>query len=156
MMKKEMWSRTVLGMVIGIAISQIIALGISYAVGGTEYEPCVPELTAAVGSELTAVLVQTLLSVALGALCGAASVIWNIESWSLVRQTGTYFAILLAGMIVVGYFAYWMPRDLSGVLRYVLIFAVIFAFIWIVEYVIGRRRVRELNEELAKTHEGRK
>lgn len=46
------------------------------------------------------------------------------------------------------YFAYWMEHSIVGVLRYFGIFVFIFAIIWIVQFVIGKRNVRKMNENL--------
>lgn len=152
MTRMNIWKRALLGMPLGIAVTQIISICVSYALGGSAYYPCVPELIDAYGgNELAAAVVQLLVSMGYGALCGAASIIWDIERWSLVRRTALFFGILLAGMLTAGYTACWMPHSWSGMLRYILIFAGIFAVIWVTEYAVARKRMQELNAELAKS-----
>ena len=54
-MKKKIIMRALLGAPIGLAISTIISIAISYALGGGSYRAIVPELAADCGSELSAV-----------------------------------------------------------------------------------------------------
>ncbi len=46
------------------------------------------------GNEINAVIVQTILYGILGVGFAASSVIWEIDSWSIVKQTGIYFSII--------------------------------------------------------------
>ncbi len=51
-------------------------------------------------------------------------------------------------MLPVAYFAYWMEHSIVGFLSYFGIFVFIFAFIWIVQFAIGKHNVKRLNENL--------
>ncbi len=46
-----------------------------------------------VGSEINAVILQTVLSGMIGTVFSASSVIWEIEYWSITKQTTIYFFI---------------------------------------------------------------
>lgn len=100
------------------------------------------------GNEIHAVVLQAILCGLLGAGFAASSVIWEIETWSLIKQTGIYFMMISVIMLPIAYFAYWMEHSIVGVLRYFGIFVFIFAIIWIVQFVIGKRNVRKMNENL--------
>ena len=93
-MKKKLLLRGALGFPIGIAIGYVITICISLVWAGGYYSPCVPELAEALGSEIGAVALQALLCGLLGAGFAASSVIWEMESWSIARQTGVYFFII--------------------------------------------------------------
>ena len=92
-MKKEALLRGLLGVPLGIALGHIISLLASLGLAGGEFSPCVPSLVQAMGSEVAAVALQTGLSGLLGAAFGAGSVVWSLDHWSLVKQTGVYFLI---------------------------------------------------------------
>lgn len=66
---------------------------ISICIGDGFFYPVTPELVNKMGSELNAVLIQTGLSGIMGTGFAMASVIWEIDSWSLAKQSGIYFAI---------------------------------------------------------------
>ncbi len=149
-MKKKIIVRSVLGFPIGILIGYLITIIISLISANGYYSPCVPELITAMGNEINAVILQAVLCGLLGAGFSASSVIWNIEHWSIVKQTGIYFAIISLIMIPIAYFAYWMEHSLVGFLSYFGIFILIFIFIWIIEFIIIRRNVKKMNENLYK------
>ncbi len=147
-MKKKIVSRGILGFPIGIAIGYLISIFISFGWADGFYSPCVPELVRAMGNEINAVAFQAFLCGVVGAGFAASSVIWEIESWSIVKQTSIYFLIISVIMLPIAYFAYWMEHSLAGVFRYFGTFVLIFAFIWIVQFAIGKRNVRKMNENL--------
>lgn len=148
MMKKKAFLRGLLGFPLGLAIGYAITIAISLVFADGYYSPCVPELISVTGSEINAVLLQAVLSGILGAGFGACSVIWEMESWGLVKQTGIYFLIVSVIMLPVAYVNYWMEHSLKGFFSYFGIFAAIFAAVWIVQYTVNKRRVGKMNENL--------
>ncbi len=147
-MKKKTFLRGLLGFPLGLAIGYMITIAISLILADGYYSPCVPELISVTGSEINAVLLQAALCGILGAGFGASSVIWEIESWGLVKQTGIYFLIVSVIMLPVAYVNYWMEHSVKGFLSYFGIFAAIFAVIWIVQYTVNKRRVGKMNQNL--------
>ena len=79
-MKKAIIGRIVMGLFGGIVISYLITVGISITIGDGNYYPCVPVLTERFGNELTAVIVQTVLSAVLGAGFAGSSLIWEKDN----------------------------------------------------------------------------
>lgn len=149
-MKKKLFLRGVLGFPIGIAIGYVITICISLMWAGGHYSPCVPELAEALGSEIGAVALQALLCGLLGAGFAASSVIWEMESWSIARQTGVYFLIISLIMLPIAYATYWMEHSVAGVLGYFGVFVLIFAVIWGIQFAIGKRNVKKMNEKISE------
>ena len=139
-MKKEALLRGLLGVPLGIALGHIISLLASLGLAGGEFSPCVPSLVQAMGSEVAAVALQTGLSGLLGAAFGAGSVVWSLDHWSLVKQTGVYFLIGSLAMLPIAYLAHWMEHSLRGILGYFLIYLAIFAGIWANFTAISEKR----------------
>lgn len=154
-MKKKIILRSILGFPIGIAIGYLITIFISLVWTEGYYAPCVPELISAMGNEINAVILQALLCGVLGTGFAASSVIWEIENWSIVKQTGIYFVIISVIMLRIAYFSYWMEHSVGGFLRYFGIFVFIFVFIWIVEFVIEKHNVKKMNQNLHNVKDGR-
>ncbi len=152
-MKKKLILRGIFGFPIGITIGYLITICISLIHGDGHYVPCVPQLISLVGNEVYAVALQALLCGLLGAGFAASSVIWEMEAWSLLKQTVIYFIVTCAIMLPIAYFLYWMEHSLLGFFSYLGIFLLIFAFFWTFQFVIGTRSVRKMNEKIARAKE---
>ena len=151
-MKEKILFRGAIGFPIGISIGYGITILISVIFAGGYYSPCVPELITAMGNEINAVIVQALLCGLLGTGFGASSVIWEIDNWGIVKQTGIYFLIVSVIMMPIAYFNYWMAHSIVGFLSYFGIFTFIFVIVWITEFFIGKHNVRKMNENLRRKH----
>lgn len=147
-MKKNTIFRILVGLLGGIVISYLITIGVSLVYGDGNYYPCVPSLIERFGSEVNAVIIQTILSAVLGAGFAGCSVIWEKDEWSLLKQTGIYFAIVSVLMMTIAYICEWMEHSVSGVLSYFAIFFGIFIVIWVVQYLIWKKRISKIKKKL--------
>ena len=106
-MKKKMIQRGLLGFPLGIAIGFVITVIISMCIGDGSFYPVTPELIDTMKNELNAVILQTILCGILGTGFAMASVIWEIDSWSLAKQSGIYFAIVCVTLFPIAYITNW-------------------------------------------------
>ena len=144
-MKRKIILRSVLGFPIGITIGYLITILISIVWADGYYSPCVPELISVMGNEIGGLL---------GTGFAASSLIWEIENLNLVKQTGIYFLIISVIMLPTAYLTYWMEHSVIGFFSYFGIFVLIFVFIWITQFIAGKRNVKKLNESLHRTKSG--
>lgn len=149
-MKKKMLFRCLIGAALGLALSTLITVVISLLVGDGNYYPVVPDLISDCGGELNAVLLQTVFSLLYGAAWAGASAIWEKENWSLFRQTFTHFLICSAATFPIAYFMYWMSHTFFGILSYFGIFFGIYLFIWIVQYHLIKKSLKQVNIQVRK------
>lgn len=147
-MKKNILLRGAFGFPIGITIGYLITITTSLIWADGYYSPCMPDLISVMGNEINAVILQTLLCGLLGSSFSAGSVIWEIEHWGIVKQTGIYFLIVSVVMMPIAYFTFWMEHSLKGFLSYFGIFVLVFIIVWIAEFMIGRHNIRKINERL--------
>ena len=154
-MKRKIVLRSLLGFPLGLALGYMITIIISLIFADVYYSPCVPELTTSMEREINAVLLQAFLCGILGSGFGAASVIWELENWGLVRQTGIYFTIVSVIMMPIAFVTHWMEHSLKGILSYFGIFFIIFVVIWVIQYVIAKRNVKKMNDVLYKKKDSR-
>lgn len=147
-MKKKIILRSLLGAPIGLAVNYLITVLISLAVADGNFYPVVPELAADCGSEMNAVLLQTLFSIIYGAVWGGASGIWETERWSLLRMTVTHLLICSIITFPIAYLMRWMPHNIMGILLYFGIFGAIYLFIWISQYQAIKRNIRQINHKM--------
>ena len=148
-MKKRILCRALIGAPIGLAISTAITIFSSLRSGDGNYYPGGPALVEQCGNEINAVVAQMIASLLYGAVWAGASVIWEMDDWSLLRQTVTH---LLAGSIAtfpVAYLMYWMKHSIAGVVVYFAIFIGIYVGIWITLYSRAKREVTKLNEKVS-------
>lgn len=144
-MKKKILVRGLFGLPTGIAIEFVITLIISICIGNGSFYPVTPELIGATGNELNAVILQTVLCAIMGAGFAAASIIWELDSWSLAKQSGIYFMIISVIMLPIAYFTNWMNHTVLGVLSYVAIFVAIFVVVWLSQYLLWKRKIKQMN-----------
>ncbi len=147
-MKKKIILRSLLGAPIGVTISAIIAIIISLCLGHGEYVPAAQELIDWCGNEITAVIVQTVCSMLIGAIYSGASVIWEVEKWSLTKQTLIHFAIFVISFVPVSYVLYWMPHNLYGALGYAAGFIIMYVLIWVANYFPIKAKIKKMNKQL--------
>ena len=151
-MKKGLLFRVFVGVLGGVVLSYFITIVISLTVGDGNYYPCVPSLIERFGSEVTAVIIQTVLSAILGAGFAGSSLIWEKDEWSLLKQTSIYFGIVSVLMMTVAYICEWMEHSVKGVLSYFGIFFAIFVVVWIVQYLIWKVRISKIKEGIQKNN----
>lgn len=137
--------RCLSGAPIGLAVTTIIAIIISLCVGDGTYYAVVPQLVEDCGSEMKAVIFQTLCSLVYGAAFAGASVIWEKENWSLLRQTISHLSICSIATFPVAYYMQWMEHSIWGILRYYGIFFVIYLIIWLSQYIFIKKHVKQIN-----------
>lgn len=150
-MKKKMIIRSLLGFPLGMALGEGISITISLFWGQGEYTPCAPQFVEVMGNETNAVALQALLCGIMGAAFAMASVIWEMDQWSIAKQTGIYFMVTAAVMMPIAYITGWMEHSLMGAVGYFGIFALFFVVVWIAQYSVIRQNIRKMNENLNKT-----
>lgn len=146
-MKKKVLQRCLIGAPIGLAISTIITIFISFAMGDGKYYAVVPELASDFGSEVNAVLIQAICSFIYGAAFAGASVIWDTD-WSLTKMTVVHFAICSVAAFPIAYLMRWMDHSMGGVMKYFGLFIAIYVVIWISQYSGMKRKLAAINQKV--------
>ena len=99
------------------------------------------------------VMFQALLCGLPGMICAGGSVIWEMDNLNILKQTGIYFLVICAFMMPIAYLLYWMEHSAAGFLSYFMVFVLIFAVIWAVQFMIRKRDVEKINANLYKWSE---
>ena len=151
-MKKKVATRCLIGALIGLAISNLIAIVISLIVGDGRFYAVVPELIADCGTEINAVLLQTICSLLYGAAWAGASIVWEVDNWSILRQTITHLIICSLCTFPIAYFMRWMNHSVFGTLSYFGSFFAIYFIIWMSQYIAIKKRSQQINNEVQKNN----
>ena len=145
-MKKRLALRCLVGAPLGLAISTMITILISLTVGDGNFYPVVPELIKDCGSEMNAVLLQTVCSLLYGAAWAGASLVCEMEGWSLLKQSVSHLVICSLSTFPIAYFMRWMDHSISGMFLYFGVFLGIYALIWFWQYGAMKKKVERMNE----------
>ena len=115
-MKKQIFLRSLLGAFVGCFIGVVIIVCISLAIGGGDMHVATPALLAQVGSEVGAFSLQMAAAMLIGAIWSGASVIWEVERWSLLRQTLTHFLLCSVVCLPIAWAMGWKisPAGISS------------------------------------------
>ena len=146
-MRKKLLQRIFQGFFIGIAVGQLICVLISL-MNGEDFIICSPEFIELTGSEAAAAAVQTLLCGVIGSGFSGASVIWETDTLSIAAQSGLCFAIYAVILLPAAYITGWAEHSLAGLLSYAGIFAASFAVVWIIQYIVWKKRLAAINKKL--------
>ena len=148
-MKKEIVRRCLLGMSIGITISYLISIIISYLAGSKEYIPCAPAFLALFASSLQAVCADFTFGIS---RCCFQSGQFNMEHRVLESfETKLYPLLCLSiTMFPIAWLMHWMSHTIFGILIYIVLFFLIYLCIWLIMYQIQKREVQRINQHLKK------
>jgi hypothetical protein len=145
---KKALLRGLLGAPLGVFIGYTITILISMYLKDGGYSPVVPQLMETMGNEINAIVLQYLLSALLGFASAFGSAVFEIEEWSITKQTMIHFLLLSVSMFPVAYFTYWMRHTLWGILSYVGIFIALYAVIWAIQIYFWKKRIEGINRKL--------
>ena len=89
---------------------------------------------------------ELFLSGILGLIGNGSAVIYEIESWSILKATVTHFILAFGAFVVIGLMNGWLVLE-NTVANAISAGAVVLAYviIWLVQYLIYKREVREIN-----------
>lgn len=154
-MKKKVFARCLIGAPMGLAITTVITIIISLAMGDGKFYAVVPDLITDCGTELNAVVLQSICSLLYGAAWAGASVIWEKEEWSILRQTLTHLIISAVATFPIAYFMRWMSHSVLGIISYLGIFFAIYLMIWLSQYSVMRRKIKQMNSKVQQNNEAK-
>ena len=141
-MWKKALSRGAVSYCVCVAASNVVTLIMGLC--GAQ-AACVPEFVERVGSPVTAAGLQPL-------LFGAGSLLFEVERWSFFRQGALHLALTAAVWIPVELICF-SPITLPAVLSFALSAGGTYAITWGVQYMVWKKRVRELNALLQSRKE---
>lgn len=136
------------GIPLGIMIGTFFTILVSALIAKGEYYPVTPEVINMAGSELNAVILQTFIYAFMGATMSAASLIWDIEEWSLSKQTVLHYLAIILVLLPNAYLLHWLQRSIGGIFLWLGFATVIYLIIWFSIYISIRNKIRKLNENI--------
>ena len=146
--KKALVKRAVLGFIYGVFIGQTILIIESLFMRDGNFYAVSNSLLELAGSKIAAVIIQYFLTGLIGTTFAATTVIFEMDSWSLLRQSITHFIITSIVMYVAGFLCGWFPHTLVSTLIWFGVFVVVYLIFWICFSLYYKNKVKKFNEVL--------
>lgn len=147
-LKKEAVKRAIMGFMYGVFIGQTILILESLMARDGNFYPVAASLVDLAGTKIAAVIIQYFLTGIIGTTFAATTVLFEIDSWSLLKQTIIHFIITSIVMYIAGFLCGWFPHKLSSTLIWFGIFIVIYVIFWISFSSYYKNKVKKMNEAL--------
>lgn len=152
---KKAFLRGFVGAPIGVTIGYGITVVMALAFGGGEFSPVVPAMIEAFGTESVAVAAQFGLMCLMGFMFGFASCAWEMEGWSLLKQTVIHFCSITPTTLFIAWACHWAEYTPGGLWGYFAIFVAIYVVIFVIEMLAARAKVKRANQKMKEKGEGR-
>ena len=147
-LKKEAVKRAIMGFIYGVFIGQTILILESLMARDGNFYPVAASLVELAGTKIGAVIIQYFLTGIIGTTFAATTVLFEIDNWSLLKQTIIHFIITSIVMYIAGFLCGWFPHKLSSTLIWFGIFIVIYVIFWICFSSYYKNKVKKMNEAL--------
>ena len=136
----------------GVSIGTIISIITSSIFGQGTYLPLNPLSTMVAYyvehfNQPTVMLICVLTWASIGILFQLADKIFE-QDWSLLRMTATHFSITALGLTPLGILAGWFPLNLGSLLLFWLIFVLVYALLFFLNYRKMERYIKDINSGL--------
>lgn len=136
----------------GVSIGTIISIITSSIFGQGTYLPLNPLSTMGAYyvehfNQPTVMLICVLTWASIGILFQLADKIFE-QDWSLLRMTATHFSITALGLTPLGILAGWFPLNLGSLLLFWLIFVLVYALLFFLNYRKMERYIKDINSGL--------
>ena len=135
-----------LGMLICTIITSIITTA-SINDGNTYF--CDPAFSNMFSNEIVAFIIQMIISGLLGAICMGATVVYEIEEWSILKATITHFIIANGTFIVTAaILRWWNFNNIMADLIYFGTVIIAYILIWLSQYIIYKIQVKKIKKNI--------
>lgn len=144
---KKVLLRGVLGIPFGVFIMALVGLIVSLFLGKLSL---VSPAYMGSSSELTAYTVQFVLSCVISFVFALSSLYFQVEKWSIARQTFMHFITVSIVYLPIAIYLGWLEFKTVPIIIFTLAFFSLYVMIWLIQYAIIKMKIQRLNEELNK------
>lgn len=152
-MKKKIVLRSFMGAAIGVLISVLTAVIISYSIGDGEFHYVSENLINECGNEINAVFWQIVIVMPYSAAWGGLSVIWEREDWGIFKQAGIYYAVSVCLTLIAAFALHWVEHNFLAFIIYTAIFTVVYFIIFAVQFMFAKATVKKFNLKVSEKSE---
>lgn len=148
---KKAMLRGALGFPLGVFISYTVGLVESLCYGGWntgDFLSVPPSMIPQAGNEMRAVVLEFILSGLIGFAFAAGSAIFQIDRWSLAKQTVCHFVLMSLVFFPAAWLCCWFGKSVGSILSFALIYCGIYFFSWIFQYHYWKKKILSINQKL--------
>ena len=146
--KQAIIKRAILGFIYGVFIGQTILIIESLFMHDGNFYAVSASLLELAGTKIAAVIIQYFLTGIIGTTFAATTVIFEMDNWSLLRQTILHFIIVSIVMYIAGFLCGWFPHTVVSTLIWFGVFVVVYVIFWICFSMYYKNKVKKINEAL--------
>lgn len=139
--------RIVLGIILGIVIGYLINIIISIIINDGQFYVASPYLYKITKTELSAVILQTLISMMIGIFYSLIDIVYDIKNLTILKKTIIHYVLTFSFLVVVAY-VFWIPHNLKSLIAFMIIYTLIYIVIWIINYIILKIKINNINQKL--------
>lgn len=155
--KKRFFIKCLIGFAGGILVGLTIIVISSMATNDMKPIFVDPEFAEAIGNTPLAILIQSILSGLLGLVGLGGSEMYSIESWSILKATLIHFVAVMVVFLAVSFTLRWMSiKEMPAIFIILGVFILVYAIIWLTQYLKGKKQVRDMNSGLEKMKKNKK
>lgn len=82
-----------------------------------------------------------------GSISVGSSIVYGIDSWSLRKVTCTHYVITFTAFFIANGLLGWFNDGIILLIVFIMM-TIMYLIIWLIEYTIWKRTIKEMNEEL--------
>ena len=146
--KKAVSKRAILGFIYGVFIGQTILIIESLFMRDGNFYAVSASLLELAGTKIAAVIIQYFLTGIIGLTFASTTVIFEMDEWSLLRQSITHFIITSIVMYIAGFLCGWFPHTVGSTLVWFGVFVVVYLIFWVCFSLYYKNKVKKINDAL--------
>ena len=149
-MATKLISRALTGFVFGMLVGVLVAIAVSFAHG--QETLILPDTLLRLGSgQAGALLIQMLASGAFGIIPMSGTIIYEFDSWGMLKQAVVHYVSYTIPFLCLGVFLGWFEPTAADLCLTAGMFAVGHCIIWLIMYARYRTEVKKLNTLLSES-----
>jgi hypothetical protein len=135
------------GFITGVLLGQVVQILISLKLGQGTYLPVLDHFRELFPNELTAAIVQFILTGCIGIAFATTSLVFDIAKWGLLKQYTIHFCVtaLIWVPIVV---LLWAPEASIGIWIVLINFLGTYPLIGWIQYTRSKKDIRQINQAI--------
>ena len=152
---KRLFKKCIIGFISGILLGLIITVIFSIQTPGGRIGFVNPDFAGEIGNLPVALLIQSVLTGLLGVVGYGGSEVYRIDNWSILKATTIHFGAVIVVFFAIGFSLHWMSVDDGTAILIMLgIYILVYAALWIIQYLRVKSQVRDINSGLEKMKKG--